>query len=251
MNMKLLENRVVLITGAARRVGAVLARRLHEQGARVAIHYHQSETEAQQLVEALNAERPASAMNVRADLCQPAQIKALIEPLVDTWGRIDGLINNASTYYPTPLSTASLTQWDDLMATNLKAPFLLSLACFGQLKKHKGAIINLVDIQAEKPIPQHAIYCTAKAGLIALTKALAIDMAPEVRVNAVAPGPVLASQTGESINLENETYLSNKALLRPTATPDDVADAVLYLLASARATTGQVIRVDAGAHVAL
>lgn len=235
---------VVLVTGGARRVGNAIVRHLHAAGCTVAIHYRRSADEARALADELDGIRAGSVATFAAALENDDAPPALVAGVLDTFGRLDGLVNNASSFYPTPIGTATAAQWDDLFATNARAPFFLSQAAAPALKSSKGAIVNIVDIYAERPLAQHPIYSMAKAALSMLTLALARDLAPEVRVNAVAPGAILWPESGKPE--EAAEALIAKTPLARKGEPTDVAEAVRWLLLDAGYTTGQVIRVDGG-----
>lgn len=234
----------VLITGAAKRIGAECARLLHHEGCNILIHYRFSESEAQKLCSDLNALRPGSAKLVQANLSSMEELATIAAVALESWGGIDVLINNASTFYPTPLSTANETQWDDLLDSNLKAPFFLAKQLSDNLIKRRGCIINMADIHAERGLPDHAIYCIAKAGLVAMTKILAKELAPNVRVNAVAPGAILWPESGLSDLYKND--ILDRIPLARCGSPEDIAKAVLYLIKDAAYTTGQILAVDGG-----
>ena len=242
-----LGGKVVLVTGAARRIGAAIAARLHAGGARVAIHYRSSSDEAEKLVSGLNEERAGSAAAFQADLLDIDQIPRLIKAVTDWGGRLDGLVNNASTFYPTPVGSIAEAQWDDLMGSNLKAPLFLSQAAQPHLKANGGAIVNIVDIHAQRPLRNHAVYGPAKAGLAMLTRSLAKDLAPEVRVNGVSPGAILWPEDGMT-EAAQQSILRQVPLQR-AGDPDDIADCVLYLLRDASYVTGQIIAVDGGRSI--
>ena len=233
-----------LITGAARRVGAEIATTLHAQGAGVAIHYRGSADQALTLVRQLNDRRPDSALAVQADLVQTSQLGALIETVTARSDRLDILINNASSFYPTPLATVTESQWADLIGTNLKAPLFLAQAALPHLKASRGVIINIVDIHAVRPLRDHTAYGAAKAGLAFLTRALARDLAPDIRVNGVAPGAILWPDGGVSDSMR-DTVLRQIPLKR-VGEPADIAGCVLYLVRDASYVTGQIIAVDGG-----
>jgi pteridine reductase len=233
-----------LITGAGRRVGAAIARKLHGAGSNVAIHYRGSASAALQLVSELNAVRPDSALAQPADLLDMSQLEALVSEVVHRAGRLDCLVNNASSFYPTPLAELTEAQWLDLIGTNLKAPLFLAKSALPHLKVTRGCIINIVDIHALRPLKDHTIYGAAKAGLGFLTKALARDLAPEIRVNGVAPGAILWPEGGVSDSMR-DTVL-RQIPLRRVGEPDDIAGCVLYLVRDARYVTGQIIAVDGG-----
>lgn len=242
------EPRLALITGSARRVGAVIAETLHARGWTVFIHYRQSEAEAAALAARLNTLRPDSAHILQADLNQPAAPGELAaRVLALTGGRLDTLINNASSFYPTPAGSATLAQWDDLFASNARAPFFLSQALTPALAAAQGCIVNIVDIHASRPFRDYPVYCMAKAALSMMTLALARELGPEVRVNAVAPGAVLWPESGKAYADQQE--LVARTALKRAGSPDDVAGAVLYLLRDAGYVTGQTIKVDGGRSV--
>lgn len=239
-----LKDKVVLITGAARRVGAVIARKLHGAGATVAIHYHRSASDAQELAAALNALRPASATTLGGDLLDVKVLQALVEATVARFGHLDILINNASTFYATPLGEITEAQWDDLMGTNLRAPLFLSQAAAPQLRARNGLILNIVDIHGMRPLRQHVVYSPAKAGLIMLTQSLARELAPQVRVNGIAPGPVEFPEQG--LTEEMKQAIIDKTLLKRRGSPEDIARAALFFAADAPYVTGQILAVDGG-----
>ena len=236
--------KVVLITGAAKRVGATVARKLHDQGMRIAIHYRHSADEAQTLSRQLNDKRPNSSITLQADLSDVRSLTQLVENVIQTWGQLDVLINNASNFYPTPIGEATQQHWDDLFASNAKAPFFLSQAAAPYLKKQQGCIVNMIDIQARQPLKSHTVYCMAKSALLMMTKSLAKELGPEVRVNAIAPGVVLWAAH------ENDEMLQNKILartaLKRAGTPEDIATTMLFLVEQANYITGQMIAVDGG-----
>ncbi|SEW12471.1 pteridine reductase [Luteibacter sp. 329MFSha] len=235
---------VVLVTGAARRVGAVIVRRLHEAGCDVAIHYHRSADDARALADELDGIRAGSAATFAGALGEADVPARLVADVTARFGRLDGLVNNASSFYPTPIGSATPAQWDDLFAANARAPFFLSQAAAPALRASGGSIVNIVDIYAERPLAQHPIYSMAKAALGMLTLSLAKDLAPEVRVNAVAPGAILWPASGKPE--EAAEALIAKTPLARKGEPADVAEAVRWLLLDAHYTTGQVVRVDGG-----
>ena len=247
MAEKDLNGKVVLVTGAARRIGAAIVTRLHAEGAAVAIHYRSSSLEAEDLAERLNKQRDNSAATFKADLLDMAQISPLVADVCDWLGRLDALVNNASTFYPTPVGSITDEHWQDLMGSNLKAPLFLSQAAAPELSKHHGAIVNIVDIHAQRPLRNHAVYGPAKAGLAMLTRSLAKDLAPEIRVNGVSPGAILWPEDGMS-DAARKSILRQVPLQRP-GEPDDIAGCVAYLLCDAGYVTGQVIAVDGGRSV--
>jgi pteridine reductase len=240
-------SKVVLITGAARRIGAVIARTLHAQGMRIVIHYNTSQAQATELAAELNAVRPESVFTLQADLTQTAQLSLLVQCAAQHWQRLDGLINNASSFYPTSLGSVTEEQWDDLMASNLKAPFFLSQAAAPFLAQQQGCIINIADIHAQIPMLVYPVYSIAKAGLVMLTKALAKELGPRIRVNAVAPGAIIWPQEKENVNSPREkTEIIAKTALQRQGNPSDIAKTVLFLLDQAEYITGQIIAVDGG-----
>jgi pteridine reductase len=236
-----------LITGAGRRVGAAIARSLHGQGAGVGIHYRGSAAAAEALASELNGARAHSALTIQADLLETSRLGTLVDKVVSHAGRLDILVNNASSFYPTPLAGITEQQWTDLLGTNLKAPLFLAQAALPHLKSARGVIINIVDIHAVRPLKDHTMYGAAKAGLAFLTRALARDLAPEVRVNGVAPGAILWPEGGVSDQMR-EVVLKQIPLKR-VGEPDDIANCVLYLVRDAPYVTGQVIAVDGGRSV--
>ena len=242
-----LGNKVVLVTGAARRVGAAIVKRLHDDGARVAVHYLGSNEEANQLVADLNVLRPSSAASFQADLLDTAALPRLVSDVIDWAGQLDVLVNNASTFYPTPVGTISEEQWNDLVGTNLRAPLFLSQAATDALRASRGVIINIVDIHAQRPLRDHPVYGSAKAGLAMLTRSLAKDLAPDIRVNGVAPGAILWPEEGMTDDIKT-TILNQVPLGRP-GSPNDIAACVAYLVTDAPYVTGQIIAVDGGRSI--
>jgi pteridine reductase len=239
-----LTGKVALLTGAARRLGAAMARRLHAGGASVAIHYRGSAAAATALVEELNEARPGSAIALQADLLALEQLSQLVEHTVGRLGRLDILVNNASTFYPTPLAEVTGAQFDDLIGTNLRAPLFLAQAAAGQLRLHEGLILNLVDIHGMRPLKRHPAYSSAKAGLIMLTRSLARELAPYVRVNAIAPGPVLWPE-GDLDETLKQNILARTPLGR-VGSAEDIARAAWFFAAEAPFVTGQVLAIDGG-----
>ena len=242
-----LENKVALITGAARRVGAAIARSLHDAGARVAIHYRGSSEEASQLATDLNVLKPDSAATFQADLLEIDALPRLVSDVTDWAGRLDILVNNASSFYPTPVGTITEDHWNELVGSNLKAPLFLSQAAADALRENSGAIVNIVDIHSQRPLRDHPVYGPAKAGLAMLTRSLAKDLAPTIRVNGVSPGAILWPEEGMTDDIK-ETILNQVPLGRP-GNPKDIAACVLFLVADAPYITGQVIAVDGGRSV--
>ncbi|MDY1549053.1 pteridine reductase [Luteibacter sahnii] len=240
---------VILVTGGARRVGQAIVRHLHAAGCAVAIHYRHSQADALALADDLNAARPDTAATFAAALDDDTALPGLVDAVLRRFGRLDGLVNNASAFYPTPIGSATPAQWDDLFAANARAPFFLAQAAAPALKASQGAIVNLVDIYAERPLAQHPIYSMAKAALWMLTQSLARELAPEVRVNAVAPGAILWPESGKSA--EDAAALLAKTPLARKGEPGDVAEAVRWLLLDARYTTANLVRVDGGRTLAI
>ena len=239
-----LNNPVALVTGAAQRIGAEIVRHLHRAGMDIAIHYRNSSANAEALQDELEAQRPDSTQLLQADLLDMASLPKLIEQ-VTTWrNRLDLLVNNASSFYPTPIAEANEAQWDDLMGSNLKAPFFLAKAAAPLLREQNGAIINLVDIHAERPLREHPIYVMAKAGNAMMVKSLARELGPEIRVNGVAPGAIL--WPGEGLSEEAKSTILSRTALKRAGDPQDIARTVLFLARDADYITGQIIAVDGG-----
>lgn len=239
-----LHDRVVLITGGVHRIGAHTARVLHAEGARLVLHYRNSRDAAHALQEELHATRPDSVVLVRADLLDMASLPAVVADALSAWGRLDVLINNASSFYSTPVGSVSESEWNDLLGTNLKAPFFLSQAAAPYLKDSLGCIVNIVDIHAERPLKRFPVYSIAKAGLVMLTKSLACELGPEVRVNAVAPGAILWPE--REMDEVTQQRIISRTFLKRQGSPDNIAQAVLFLINGADYTSGQVITVDGG-----
>lgn len=237
---------VVLVTGAGQRVGAAIAHNLHGAGYRIIVHYHRSAAEAKRLAAELNRERPESAHALYADLLDAGGRSELVERAAACWQRLDVLVNNASRFAPTPLGPTSPADWDGLLAVNLAAPFFLSQAAVPHLREQTGCIVNLVDIHAERGLPAYAAYGAAKAGLVCLTRTLAKELAPQIRVNAVAPGAIL--WPSEDADGERQRQVLARIPLGRTGTVEDVAMAVRYLI-EAPYVTGQVLAVDGGRSV--
>ena len=239
-----LQGRAVLITGAARRVGAEIARVLHAAGANVLLHYRSSAEDAAALAAELNALRPDSAASAECDLLDVAQLPALVARAVHRFGGLDVLINNASTFYPTPLGDITEIDWEDLVGTNLKAPLFLAQAAFAPLRERAGLVLNVADIHGLRPLRHHTVYSPAKAGLIMLTQSLARELAPQVRVNAIAPGPVQFPEKG--LTEEMQQAIIEKTLLKRRGSPEDIARAALFFASEAPYVTGQILAVDGG-----
>lgn len=244
-----MQGKVVLVTGGAKRVGAAICRRLHAAGASIAVHYRSSKGEAESLRDELNARRPHSAFMVQADLLEPHAPHTMAGKVVRHFGQLDALVNNASSFYPVPLAEITEQHWSDLIGTNLKAPLLLAQAAADELRRNHGAIVNIADIHAERPMHGHLLYSVAKAGLTALTRALAQEMAPQVRVNAVAPGVIIWPEGEEWIDEEKRRKIVAHTLLKREGEPEDVARTVQFLLNDAPYITGQVIAVDGGRSI--
>jgi pteridine reductase len=240
---------VALITGAARRVGAQIAHGLHAAGYDLVLHYRNSRSEMDALVAELDAVRGDSTLALSMDLANTKKLSGLVEACIRRFGRLDALINNASTFFATPIGATTPALWDELFASNARAPFFLSQAAAPHLKKARGSIVNIVDIYAERPLPGYPVYCMAKAALAMMTQTLAKELAPEVRVNAVAPGAVLWPESGKAYADQQE--LIARTPLQRAGTPKDVAAAVLFLLRDAKFTTGQILRVDGGRALAI
>ncbi len=234
----------VLITGAAKRIGATCARLLHDEGCNIFLHYRSSQAEALALCGELNQTRPDSAKIMQADLQDMDALKALAETAQAAWGGIDVLVNNASTFYPGAVAQVTQAQWDELLGTNLKAPFFLAQALSGTLIENQGCIVNIVDIHAERGLKGYPVYSIAKAGLAAMTKVLAKEFGGAVRVNGVAPGAILWPEHALS-GLDKQEILQRVALKR-SGDPSDIAKAVVFLIKDADYVTGQIITVDGG-----
>ncbi|SHF70238.1 pteridine reductase [Microbulbifer donghaiensis] len=239
--------RSALITGAAARLGRAIARELHRDH-RVIIHYRSSAAAAQQLVDELNAIRPGSAVALHSDLVSAADCARLAEQAAQQWGGVDVLVNNASAFFPTPVGSATEEHWDQLIGSNLKAPFFLSQALAQSLAQGSGCIVNMADIHAERPMPRHPIYCAAKAGLVMLTKSLALELAPQVRVNAVAPGAILWPEQ-QTVDDTSKAKVLERIPLARTGGAEDIARTVRFLVSDAPYISGQVIAVDGGRNL--
>ena len=237
------DNKVVLITGAAHRIGAVTARYLHEAGFNIILHDLSSRSPAQALQKDLNAKRENSVVLVQADLLANNAVTALVKESFNAWQRLDVLINNASTFYRTPIGSANDQHWDDLFGTNVKAPFFLSQAAAPYLRKTHGCIINMVDIHARRPLKEYSIYSMAKAALETMTKALARELGPEIRVNGVAPGAILWPDNLDEVTKQR---IVSKTFLKRKGEPEDIAKAIRFIIEDAPYMTGQVISIDGG-----
>lgn len=243
--------KTAIVTGAARRIGAVVARHLHARGLCVVIHYRASADAAEALADELNGVRPDSALTIGADLADPAAPETIVRTALDVFGRLDLLVNNASDFYPTPLPEATQVQWDELMAGNLRGPFFLSQAAAPALTEAGGAIVNIADVHAFAPLKFNSIYCQAKAGLVMQTRALALELAPEVRVNAIAPGSILWPEGEAARDDESREKMLAGIPLGRQGEPDDIARAVAFLGLDAPYVTGQVLAVDGGRLVGM
>jgi pteridine reductase len=242
-----LYGKTALVTGAAKRLGAQIVRQLHARGANVAVHYRDSAGIALELCAELNRERANSAIAVAADLLDTARLPTLIEQTLAHFRRLDILINNASSFFPTPLGQISEAAWNDLIGTNLKAPLFLAQAAAPHLRATHGLIVNLVDIHALRPLRDHPVYCAAKAGLLMLTRSLARELGPEVRVNGVAPGPVLWPEAGMDEALKQQIVA--QTALKRAGSPEDIAKAVMFFATEAPFITGQILAVDGGRSI--
>lgn len=243
--------KVVLITGGAKRVGAAITRELHRQGANILLHYHTSAKEALALQTELNQVRAGSVVVAQANLLDLAALAPLVDVALQHFGRLDALVNNASSYYPTQLGQIDATQWEELMGSNLKAPLFLSQAAADALRASQGCIVNITDMHIERPKKHYIVYSAAKAGLVSLTKSLAQELAPDVRVNAVAPGPVLWPDDNQEFDEGYRQQVVNQTLLKRTGEPADIAKAVKFLIDDAPFITGHVLAVDGGRNLSL
>ena len=246
-NGESLEGRWALVTGAARRIGAAIAETLHQAGAGVIIHYFNSADSADALADRLNKERAGSAVTVQCDLRETSDLDRMLAEVVARSGRLDVLINNASSFYPTPPGSISAEQWHDLIGTNLKAPLFLSQAALPHLRKTKGTIVNIVDVHWQRPLRNHAVYGAAKAGLAMLTRSLAKDLGPDIRVNGVSPGAILWPEAGLTERIRES--IIQQIPLKRAGEPRDVAAAVLFLVRDAPYVNGQILAVDGGRSV--
>lgn len=245
-----LAGKTVLVTGGARRIGAAICRRLHAAGANVVVNYHRAQQDAQALLRELNGQRADSAVLARADLLAAGALPQLVKDTLTAFGQLDALVNNASSFYPTPVGEIGEQAWDDLLGTNLKAPLFLAQAAAPELRKAHGCIVNIIDIHAELPMKNHLVYNTAKGGLLALTRSLARELGPQVRVNGVSPGAILWPEGPAWQNELERRRIVNQTLLQRTGEPEDIAGAVEFLL-TAPYVTGQIITVDGGRSIVL
>ncbi len=246
-----MQGKVVLITGGAKRVGAAIARCLHAHGARIMVHYRTSTNEARALQAELNAHREDSVALIQGDLLNLATLPSIIRETIKRFGRLDVLVNNASSFFPTVIGEIEEKTWDDLIGTNLKAPMFLSQAAAVELRANQGCIINIVDIHADRPMKNYVVYSIAKGGLVALTKSLARELAPEVRVNGVAPGAIVWPEEEAWSDEVSRQRIISQTLLKRVGEPDDIAKAVRYLIYDAPYVTGQILAVDGGRTVNL
>lgn len=237
---------VALITGAAHRLGAHTARHLHGRGWNIVIHYRSRQDQAEALATELNRLRDDSAITAQADLSDPESIAPLAQQAIAAWGRLNGLVNNASVFYPNPTDKARSEDWDTVMGTNLRAPFFLGQACLSALRESRGAIVNLIDIYSERPLADHPLYCASKAGLASLTRSWAKDLAPDVRVNGVSPGAILWPEGDAEMDPTQQQAILSKTPLATTGKPGDIAGAIAFLLCDAPFVTGQILSVDGG-----
>jgi pteridine reductase len=237
---------VALITGAARRIGAEIVKKLHAEGMNIVLHYHLSQVAAEELSADLNRVRPNSVKLIGADLSHISNLKTVVAEAHAYWGRLDVLVKNASRFYRTLQGEVTEAAWDDLQTSNLKAPFFLAQAAGPYLKVHGGCIVNIADIHGERPMRDYSVYCISKAGLIMLTKSLAKEMGPEVRVNAVAPGPVYWAEGENSLTETDKQKISERTILQQGRNPEAVAKAVLFYIRDADYITGQVLAIDGG-----
>lgn len=235
---------VALVTGSARRIGAAIARRLHAAGYDLALHCRRSRGELEALAAELETVRPGSTFVQQADLGEFDRLPELVAHTMGRYGRLDALVNNASTFRPTPVGSATPAEWDALFASNARAPFFLAQAAAPHLLTTRGAIVNLVDVYGERPLRDHALYCMAKAALLMMTRSLALELAPQVRVNAVSPGAILWPE--QSANTTAQQTMLDRTPLARTGTPEEVAEAVRWLLQDASYSTGQVLYLDGG-----
>lgn len=244
-----MQDKVVLVTGGAKRVGAAICRGLHAAGATVAIHYRHAESDALALRNELNDKRSNSAAVFQADLLDLNALPTLVQAVIAKFGRLDALVNNASSFYPTSLAEVNQENWHDLIGSNLKAPLFLAQAAADELRHRHGCIVNIADIHAERPLHGYLLYSVAKAGLVALTRGLAVEMSPQVRVNTVAPGPILWPENEAWADEAQRRSIIAHTLLKRAGEPDDIAKTVVFLIQDAPYITGQVISVDGGRSI--
>lgn len=246
-NAPMSEERVVIVTGGARRIGAGIVQGLHAAGMRVVLHYRDSAGEAEQLAAALNARRGDSVILFKGDLEDASMPERLVSETLEHFGRLDALVNNASAFYPTPVGVVTEAQWEELFTTNLKAPFFLCQAAAAALVLHDGCIVNIADVHGERPMRGHSVYCMSKAGLVMMTRSLARELGPAIRVNAVAPGPILWPEA--PMDDEVQSQILSRTSLERQGRVEEIADAVLFLIRDASYSTGEVLHVDGGRHL--
>jgi len=246
-----MQGKTALITGGAKRVGAAIGRLLHASGANLMIHYRSSVDEARALQDELNTIRPDSVALIQADLLDVSGLPSLVNQTVATFGGLDVLVNNASSFYPTPVGAITMKDWDNLMGSNLIAPMFLSQAAAPELKKRRGCIVNIADIHAERPMKSYVVYSVAKAGVVGLTKSLARELGPLVRVNAVAPGPIMWPEDDPNFDEVSRQRIVSHTILKTAGGPDDIARAVRFFAIDAPYVTGQVLAVDGGRNAKL
>lgn len=249
MSKNTLAVKVALVTGAARRIGAEIARTLHHAGMNIILHYHSSEEEAIALCKQLNQIRDHSAVAIRAELQESESEKALMQTAVATWGRLDVLVNNASRFYQTVIGKVTDYAWEDLINSNMKAPFFLAQAAAPALKASRGCIVNITDIHAERPLRDYSVYCISKSGLLMMTKVLAKELGPHVRVNAVAPGAIIWPEGSNTLSDKEKQKIIDETVLQRAGSPEEIAKAVLFFVHDAEYVTGQVLNVDGGRTV--
>ena len=246
-----MQDKIILVTGGARRIGETICRKLHSEGMNLMVHYRSSEREAQVLQTKLNQIRPGSVALIQADLLDITQLPILVNETIKHFGRIDSLVNNASSFYSSPIAKITEKSWDELIGSNCKAPLFLSQAAVPHLKKQHGCIVNIVDIHAKWPLKKYVIYSSAKGGLATLTRSLALELAPEIRVNGVSPGSILWPENGEWSDELARKHIIGKTLLKRIGEPGDIAKTVLFLISDAPYITGQIIVVDGGRSINL
>ncbi len=239
-----LAGKVILVTGASQRIGEHIVRLMHAEGMNIILHYRSSRDDAKKIQQDLNELRADSVILIQADLSETSKISEMIREAVKGWGRIDAIVNNASSFYPTPIGEINEQVWDDLINSNLKAPLFLCQAAAPYLKQQQGSIVNIVDIHADRPLKNHTVYCIAKAGLVMLTKSLARELAPEVRVNAIAPGAILWPEN--DIDDVTKKRILSGTVLKRQGSADDIATAVRFLIKEANYMSGQILTVDGG-----
>lgn len=247
MTRTALDGRVAVITGGAKRLGNAIAHALHQEGAQLVIHYRSSKHSAEALVQELNALRADSAVAICCDLLDTAALPQLIAQTLTHFGRLDILVNNASSFYPTPIGSITEQHWEELLGSNLKAPLFLAQAAAPALRQSQGLILNMVDIHAQRPLPSYTVYSIAKAGLATLTKSLARELGPDIRVNGIAPGPVLWPEQQMSAELQQE--IISKTALKRQGSPLDIARAALFFAKDAPYVTGQILAIDGGRSI--